>query len=86
MGVSVKQMVSDWQYLEDTYGPPYDFCGGFCQEDALRSLLYGEKTRREVLYDLLEYYFSKPTALEQLDLSDERVLKIAKRYNFEIKF
>ena len=43
MGVSVKQMVSDWQYLEDAYGPLYDFCGGFCQEDALRSLLYGEK-------------------------------------------
>ena len=82
--MTVKQMVEDYLYLKDNYGVPYDFCGGFCEEDYFRNLLFGESTRREVMYDLIEYFFTKPQALEQLDLSDKRVLKIKKRYGFWI--
>ena len=80
--MTVKQMVKDYLYLEDNYGYPYDFCGGFCAEDYFKKLLFGELTRREVMYDLIEYFFTKPRALMQLDLSDKKVLKIKERYGF----
>lgn len=80
--MTVKQMVEDYLYLENNYGAAYDFCGGFCSEDYFRKLLFGESTRRETMYDLIEYFFTKPQALKQLDLSDKRVLKIKKRYGF----
>lgn len=80
---SLKQMISDWQYLEEKYGNVYDFCGGFCQEEQLKNLLLGLYSKQDVIFELLEYYFTKYPTKELLDLSDTRTLRIKERYCFE---
>jgi len=79
---SLKQMISDWQYLEEKYGCTYDFCGGFCQEEQLRNLLLGRYSKQDVVFELLEYYFTKDQTKELLNLSDRRTLRIKERYCF----
>ena len=83
---SLKQMISDWQYIEENYEPAYDFCGGFCEEDKLRGLLLGQYSKQDVIYELLEYYFTKYQARKQLDFSDKRILRIQERYGFEYEY
>lgn len=80
--VSLKQMINDWQYIEENYGQAYDFCGTFCEEDKLRGLLLNRCSKQDVVYELLEYYFTKPLARKQLDFSDKRILRIQERYLF----
>ena len=81
--ISLKQVRKDWKYLEEKYGYAYDFCGGWCNNDALEDILMGKKKVKETIISLIEYYFSKFQTREIMDITDERTLEIMERYYIE---
>lgn len=55
---SLKQLRKDYQYINSTYGMPYDITGGYQTDEALFDILEGRSSREQVYCDLIEYYFS----------------------------
>lgn len=81
--ISLKQARKDWLYLEEKYGHAYDFCGAFCEEDALTNILLGKAKIKDTIIDLIVYYFQKSKQRDRLDFSDEKILEIKERYYLE---
>lgn len=86
--ISITQARSDLKYIKDTYGPPQDFCGSFCNNDILEDILFGYISTKEAIIKNIEYYFSNGledlnadcSSKSKLDYSDKRIQRIMDRY------
>lgn len=56
--ISLLQARKDLKYLRDTYGITHDFCGSFCNNDFLTSILMGKISIKEAVIENILYYFS----------------------------
>ncbi len=84
--VSAKQVRSDLKYLQEKYGSCYDFCGGFCNCDVLKDLMFGKITPKEACIDNIRAYFDEGADRERCaapvypDRSDTRIARMVERY------
>lgn len=83
--ITLAQARSDFKYICNHYGLPYDFCGGFYCDDQLEKIYSGEITVKDSLIQCIEYYFTD--GFECYDkaevFKDKRIQMIAKRYSQE---
>lgn len=84
----MRQLKQDLQYIKDTYGEVYDYCGGWCNCDLFEQLLNSpnQKIAKKILITKLRYYFDAGyiglMEVEQLPVeTDERLQEIKARWN-----
>ena len=86
--ISIAQARRDLLYIRKTYGNPQDFCGTFCNNDLLNSIMFGETPVKEAIIQNIEYYFSNGLESDLAgcssqiypDYTDKRIRKIIYRY------